>query len=369
MSEALETISNPMGGGSGPQSAMVTATASREAQEVQAMMVIAKRFPRDQRQAMDRILAACTRPTLAESAMYTYNRGGTDVTGPSIRLAECIAQQWGNIEYGIRELEQRDGESTVEAFAWDTETNTRQVKVFQVKHERHTKRGSYKLDDPRDVYEMVANQGARRLRACILGIVPGDVVDAAVGQCEVTMTTREKVTPERIATMLEVFGKWGVTKEQIEKRIQRRLDAMTPGLLVQLGKIANSLRDGMSAPADWFEMPTTETPGAPAATPSRAAAKLAAKKAAEPAPAEPAADPKPKSNAEPYKLESALSAIDSTGTPRGVVVGWLVAKGHLPQGKGLESLNQEGIALLVENKLDVARAASEWFDGQQAKGE
>jgi hypothetical protein len=78
---------------------------------------------------MDRILNACTRPTLAEAGALHLRRGGTEITGPSIRLAEALAQNWGNIQFGIRELEQRNGESTVEAFAWDIETNTRQTKT------------------------------------------------------------------------------------------------------------------------------------------------------------------------------------------------------------------------------------------------
>ena len=69
-------------------------------------------------------------------------RGGQSVEGPSIRLAETLAQEWGNIQYGIRELSQSNGESTVEAFAWDIQTNTRQVKVFQVPHVRYSKKGN-----------------------------------------------------------------------------------------------------------------------------------------------------------------------------------------------------------------------------------
>ena len=87
----------------------------REATEVQAMVLMAKSYPRNQMQAMDRILNACTRPTLASSALYAYSRGGAQITGASIRLAETIAQQWGNIDYGIRELKQENGETTVEA--------------------------------------------------------------------------------------------------------------------------------------------------------------------------------------------------------------------------------------------------------------
>jgi len=234
--------------------ATVDAASAREAQEVQAMMVIAKKFPRDPVAATDRILQACARPTLAEGALYSYGRGGADVTGPSIRLAEALAQTWGNLQFGIRELEQRNGESTVEAFAWDLESNTRQVKVFQVPHSRYTKKGSYKLEDPRDIYEMVANQGARRLRACILGVIPGDVIEAAVRQCEVTLTTHADTSPESIKKMIDAFAPFGVTRDQIEKRIQRRLESITPALMVQLKKIYQSLRDGMSSVGDWFEV-------------------------------------------------------------------------------------------------------------------
>src|SRR5574340_1669066 len=170
--------------------AIADATTQREVAEVQGAIVLAKKFPRNQIEAMDRILNACQRPSLAEGALYSYARGGTDITGPSIRLAEVAAQNWGNLQFGIRELEQRNGESTVEAYAWDMETNVRQAKVFQVAHKRHTKKGSYQLEDPRDIYEMVANQGARRLRACILAVIPGDVTEAAVAQCEATMKSK-----------------------------------------------------------------------------------------------------------------------------------------------------------------------------------
>jgi len=225
---------------------------SRAIQEVQAAMVIAKKFPRDERRALDRILNSCTRPALANAAIYQYARGGTDISGPSIRLAEAIAQQWGNIQFGIRELEQANGESTVEAFAWDLETNTRQTKTFQVPHVRHTKSGSRKLEDPRDIYELVANNGARRLRACILGVIPGDVVEEALAQCETTMTADADTSPEAQKKIIEAFSKFGVTKEQIETRIQRRLDAITPAQVISLRKIMTSLKDGMSKPEEWF---------------------------------------------------------------------------------------------------------------------
>lgn len=256
MNEIIESSNNPFGTSSPvvtPQNSTTTAESQRAVAEVQSAMMIAKMNPRDPITATDRILNACTRATLADAAVYTYAKGGSNVSGPSIRLAEAMAQCWGNIQFGIRQLDQRNGESTVQAFAWDIETNTKREMTFQVSHTRHTKRGSYKLEDPRDIYETIANQGARRLRACILAIIPGDVTEAAVKQCEVTMHSKADITPEAMKKMTEAFEAFGVSKEQIEKRIQRRVDAIQPAQVVSLKKIYASLRDGMSAVSDWFE--------------------------------------------------------------------------------------------------------------------
>ena len=282
MSEIVESktpgqIANPFASSSvsvPTDSATASTDAARAIAEVQAALVVARMNPRDPVKAMDRILNACTRPSLAESAIYDYPRGGVQVTGPSIRLAEALAQGWGNIQYGIRELSQSHGVSTVQAFAWDVETNTRREMVFQVAHKRDTKRGSYKVTEGRDIYELVANQGARRLRACILSVIPGDVVDAAVAQCTVTQKVTIDVTPEGVQKLVESFAALGVTKVQIEKRIQRRIEAIQPAQVLQLRRIYKSIADGMSSPQDWFE---PEPEAADAATKAKGSAGLKAR--------------------------------------------------------------------------------------------
>lgn len=229
---------------------------SRQAQEVQAAMVIAKRFPRDEYEAYNRIMKACERPLLAENAMYEYPRGGQKVTGPSIRLAEAIAQAWGNIDFGVMELEQKDGESQVMAYAWDLETNTRQSKLFTIKHERKARGKLSKLDDPRDIYEMVANQGARRVRACILGVIPGDVVEAAVEKCKDTLKKGNKEPLEdRVKKMVAAFDKdFQVKIDALEKYIGCSIDAFSENDLIRLRNVYKSLRDGMAKREDYFEI-------------------------------------------------------------------------------------------------------------------
>lgn len=263
MSNAL-TI-NPFGSQSNNTQlgAFGQAESSKAMAEIQAAMMIARINPRDPIAATDRILNACCRPTLAASALYSYAKGGTDVTGPSIRLAECAAQEWGNIHFGFKEVSRgRDSDgvnySEIEAFAWDMERGTKRPIQFRVRHWRDKKNGKgYPIIDERDIYELTANMAQRRVRACILAIIPGDVIEAAVNQCEVTMSANADTTTEGIQRLVDAFSALGVTKMQIEKRIQRRIDAIQPAHVVGLKKIYRSLKDEMSSISDWFEVSAT----------------------------------------------------------------------------------------------------------------
>ena len=230
-------------------SAATAIAATKQAQEVQARMVVAKKFPRDEAAAMNRILKSCQRTTLAESAMYSYPRGGQEVTGPSIRLAECLAQNWGNIEFGYTELERKQGESTIEAYAWDLETNTRQSKVFTVKHQRDKKGGSQELTESRDIYELIANQASRRVRSCVLAIIPGDVIDAAIQQCEITLKggamNNGGSLDELITDMILHFANYGVTEEMLSAYIGKSIEAFNEKDVLKLRKVYTSLKDGI----------------------------------------------------------------------------------------------------------------------------
>lgn len=230
---------------------------SRQAQEVQGQIVMAKKFPRNEVVSSNRIVTACKRKKLAEKAEYEYPRGGQKVTGPSIRLAEALAQNWGNIDFGYIELERRTNETQVMAYAWDLETNSRQTKVFTVPHVRETKAGNIPLTNPRDIYELVANQAARRVRSCILGIIPGDIVEEAIEQCHRTLTDGEKKPiADLVKDMARIFqDEFSVPLESIEKYIGCKSSAFSMNDLIRLKKVYTSLKDGMSKREEVFELP------------------------------------------------------------------------------------------------------------------
>jgi len=224
--------------------------------EVRSSIAAAREWRRNENSAILSINETCKRKSLAEKAMYAYPRGGKLVTGPSIRLAEVIARAWGNISYGIREVSKTPLETTFEAYCHDLETNVKSSRIFSQKHERYTRnKGSQRLTDDRDIYELVANQATRRLRACILQVIPIDVVEDAIEQCETTLRTGAK-TPikDRIKKLIIAFNDYQINEEMIENRIGHKVSVINEIELIDLGKIYSSIRDGMSKREDWFTL-------------------------------------------------------------------------------------------------------------------
>lgn len=232
----------------------VAIEASRAIAEAQGKLVIAKRFPRDEVQAYNRVAQACQRKGIAEKAFYSYNRGGGTVSGPTIRFAEELARCWGNIDYGIKELSQDEGKSEMQAYAWDLETNAQSVQNFTNPHIREVGGKAKILTSQRDIYEINANMGARRLRSRILAILPTDLVDMAINECKKTLAgNNDEPLIDRVKKMIVAFGKIGVTQEQIEKRLGRKVDTMTIDDFTDYIGIYNAIKQGESKIAEWFE--------------------------------------------------------------------------------------------------------------------
>ncbi len=232
---------------------MIDVQATRAIAQVQGSMTIAKKFPRDENRAIARIKQACGRRGLAEVAEYEYARGGTQITGPSIRLAEALAQNWGNIDSGIVELSRDHGESQMMAYCVDLETNYWKNVTFAVPHIRDKKGGGTKLTESRDIYEAIMNQGSRRLRNCILAIIPGDIIEMATTECENTLRKNTEPLDKRIPKMMAAMKELGVTQKMIELKFQCNQNALTERQLSQLGRIWLSIRDGIGSPGDFFQ--------------------------------------------------------------------------------------------------------------------
>lgn len=197
---------------------------SRAMAEVQAAVVVAQQQPRNTTSALMEMRDSCRNPRLAERAFFRFSRGGSTVSGPTVHLARELARVWGNVQYGIAELSRDDehGQSEMQAWAWDLQTNTRSSQIFIVPHKRDKRGGAEKLTDMRDIYENNTNQGSRRLRQAIWSVLPPWLVDEAVEICNKTLTDGGgKPLATRVADAVKAFEGKGVSVDRIERKLGR----------------------------------------------------------------------------------------------------------------------------------------------------
>jgi len=245
--------------------AVAASSEARAVAEVKAQVLMSRQFPRDPAACVDRILRECDRPTLADKAVYTFPRGKESVSGPSIRLAEMMARNWGNCTFGLEVIERKQsvgggaGQSVLRAYAWDLETNTYIARQFELKHWRQTQSGGYALKEDRDIYELEANMGSRRMRACILQMLPGDVTQAAVDRCRMVTSSGlisamkdPRTRAELLSKTLKIFEKMGVTQKDLEGYLSANFADWTADHAVRLRELKNSLDDGVLSIGDVF---------------------------------------------------------------------------------------------------------------------
>lgn len=221
---------------------------SRAVAEVQAAVIVAQQCPRSVSAAIRNMEETCRQPELAKRAFFRYSRGGDPITGASVHLARELARCWGNVQHGITELSRDDahGESEMQAWAWDVETNTRSSNTFIVPHRRDTKQGVRELKDMRDIYENNANNGARRLREAIFSVLPAWYVARAESLCQATIEDGGgEPLPVRITKLVLAMEKLRVSPGRIAAKFgYASVDELTATDLAQLAVVYDSLKQG-----------------------------------------------------------------------------------------------------------------------------
>lgn len=246
-----------------------TVEGQRAIEEVQAAMTIAQRFPRDIDRALQRIEAECGQLRLADSAVYSYKRDKQLVEGPSIRLLEVFSRHWQNLEAGWGELYRTVDPTTgyqvakCRAYAWDLESNSRELRQFDVVLARFYKdKPSKALLDPRDQYEFIANNAQRRKRSCMEAIVPQWAIDQAVEWCKATIEEKVQLTDATVEKLIDAYKSLGVTKAQLEEYLDHPLTVaeLTRREYMRLRSIGQSIKEGEAKAKDFFGAETPDQP-------------------------------------------------------------------------------------------------------------
>ncbi|MBF0399928.1 MAG: hypothetical protein HQL90_04100 [Magnetococcales bacterium] len=331
--------------------------------EVQGAIIVAQKCPRNERAAVSRIMDACSRRSLADNAFFSFPKSGKTVSGASIHLMTEIARCWGNIQHGHAELSRDDvkGQSEAVAYAWDMQSNVRAETRFIVVHEISTKNGTKKLTDPRDIYELIANQGSRRTRSCIAKVIPSDIIFAAEERCRETLRVGDgKPLDQRISECLSAFASIGVTRDMVKHHLDgANPEMMTIETLTELGILFKTIKRGERTADEIFGVGLNGEPSGLAA--------IRAKNAATQHQAE-SADSKENTKPEPKQEKAAeppSAKIEKNNVLEGVEIGDIVKV----SGTGQDGMPYTVSGRLMEaNDVSIRVIAADTSDGRHFDG-
>lgn len=270
------------------------AVATREQSEVQAAIISAKKFPRNEEAAFAKALKAFERPAMAEEATYSFPRGGSTVSGPSVACAREVARCWGNIRYGFNIIEDTGDSLLVRGWALDLETNARPEMDARfkklVQRKVNTPEGKitkWVEPDERDLRELVNKHGSILERNCLLKILPKDVVEQML---QVARTTLEKAAAGKLSTNREDtvrklavgFERLGVTVAMLEQYLGHPLNVITAAEVASLNEIGAALKDGQAKREEFFSFEVASSGGGDDASVTSSIKDKLRKKSAEP---------------------------------------------------------------------------------------
>lgn len=222
-----------------PEVAAIAIAAAAKA-AIEARVVMALRRPRSYDRARDRILATCQRPAFSDRAIYKKPQGKVKndsgqweqnfIKGLSIRFAEEMLRDFGNIEVTSETIYDDDDRTIVKVTAVDLETmavNSDSAIVTK----RVERKGDRNGNPPngRDIIGSRANSYGDKVYICratddematraaaakaklrrnmILSLIPVDLTDEARAACEATSEQETaRNLPQARERMVAAFG-------------------------------------------------------------------------------------------------------------------------------------------------------------------
>ena len=302
------------------EDAATQAVAAREQASIQAAIVSAKRFPRNEAAAFETCLLLSKRPTFAKQAIYSKPAGGKKHKGPSVQLARALQQKWGNIHTFPRELPAKPGWCHLQVSAIDLETNV-QTQAEDLFHLRIWRRDSgwINLTDwnngnaEQDIFGLKQRKITFVERTAILKLMPPDLIEDVMDACKVTTLAVArgdiKANPlQAQRALISAFSDVHVTVEMLEKYLGHPMDEVDGAEVDDLRTVFKSIRDGAATRDDHFSTSAAVGGAKVEDINKQIKAKAAAQEKAK-------AEPKPKPAAKAKAQEEYPTAAEVVETP------------------------------------------------------
>lgn len=243
-----------------------TAIQSIQRAEVDAQISTAKKYPRQLSSVKKDMLSFATLDQeTAASCFYSLPRGGKNIQGPSVRLAEIASSCYCNLRAGSRVIStETTGPSphvVIQAIAHDLEKN---VAVTVEKRRRifAKKSNNGRIDE--DDINLACNAGAAiAFRDAIFKVVPLALIKPVYEAAKKVAIGDAKTLKDRRAGMVESFGKMGVDLKRILTLLGKKaLEDIGLEDLETLIGLHTAIKDGATSIDEAFKeaVPTAAEP-------------------------------------------------------------------------------------------------------------
>jgi hypothetical protein len=250
-----------------------TAAAAAAKAEVEARIIAARRWPRDEDQFREDILKDCRRPGFAEIALFRKPVGRKkNVEGKweeafaidfSIRFMEGALQKYGNVYITARISYEDSDRALLTVQVVDVQRNVgystdamldKLVERREVKSGRKT-RGMrensygdlvYLVEATKDEFRnVIGAERSKLIRDNGKRLLPRDILDECRALIEATIANENAKDPDSAKKkILDKFAALGISASMMKDYLGRPLETLTPKDLNDLAPLYSGLRDG-----------------------------------------------------------------------------------------------------------------------------
>lgn len=298
-----------------------TAVAARSRAEVEARYAVALKFPRSWMDVRNRMLANCARHRFAETSRYAKPVGSGKVMGWSVRFAEAMAREMGNLYIGTTVVWDDDEKRIIQVMVTDLESNTTYpMEITIVKTIERKSSAGYEVVSSRtnkqnqtiyivkatddDLLNKQNSQISKALRNSVLRLAPGDLLDECFDAIQESLSKADKSDPKgQIKKLSAAFYEIGVSAKMIAEFLgMPTLENVAPEQLAVLRTIYTGLKEGETS---WDDV-MAQKEGVSPTTAAKGQVGLREKLAGKPAPDIPAS-----TTAEELAQDAKVAAADA----------------------------------------------------------
>lgn len=219
--------------------------------EIDSQISTAKAFPRSLQTFMQSTLSMATlTEDIAQSCTYAVPRSGKAIEGPSVRLAEILCSNYGNIRSGARVIENDGKTITAQGICHDLESNY--CVTVEVKRKITNKMGQTFSEDMQVVTGNAAC--AIAFRNAVFKVIPAAIVSGIYEQVKLVAKGTAQTLIERRVKAVTWFNENGVSNTQICSVLElKKIEDIDLDKLAILSGMRSALKNGESTLKDLFE--------------------------------------------------------------------------------------------------------------------